>query len=146
MGGSESDAVSEQRIQNKTKIAVKNTLEHIQKCGGTLVNDMSQTVVVAGTNSKIVDFVLEQNNVLNQPDVFRCFQQTRSELEDRIASEQDADAKGEADAQATGATTAIPILGAAGQATLGGFGLGGNLSGILILAVIGLLIWWLFFK
>tara|TARA_Y100000310_G_scaffold339715_2_gene433259 strand:+ start:271 stop:711 length:441 start_codon:yes stop_codon:yes gene_type:complete len=146
MGGSESDAVSKQEIKNKTKIAVKNTLEHIQNCGGTLVNDMSQTVVVAGTNSKIIDFVLEQNNVLNQPEVFRCVQETRSALENRIASEQEADAKGEADAQATGASTAVPILGAAGQVTTPLGSLGGSVGGILILVGIALLVWWMFFS
>lgn len=137
MGGSESDATSEQKIKNDTKIAVKKTIEHIQKCGGTIINDMSQQVIIASNNARVMDIVLEQNNILNQPNAFKCFQQTRTELEDTISTDQEADQEA-----VQTPTSSNPILGAAAQ--IGIPGIGGSM-GIIGIIIIIFLIWYFLF-
>lgn len=143
MGGSESEATSEQNIENKTRIAVENTVKHIQNCGGRVINDSSQMVIQSGSNNSIIDMVLAQNNIYDQPNLLKCVQQTQTELEDNISAEQEA-AQAATQTPTATTSTAIPILGAVG-AQMGGAGglIGGS---AIFLIVIGLIIYYLFFS
>lgn len=142
MGGSESSAETKQSIKNDTDIAVKTTLKHIQQCSGTVINDSSQMFIVAGDNNSVVEAVLQQNNVYDQPNLNKCIQQTRTELDEKISTEQEAKQESTQTPTAT-TSTAIPILGAVGAQMGGAGGLIGGSAIFLIIIVI--IIYYMFF-
>jgi hypothetical protein len=116
---------------------VKTTLKHIQQCQGTVINDASQMFIVAGDNNSVIEAVMQQNNVYDQPNLNKCIQQTRTELDEKISTEQEAKQESTQTPTATTSTASAGMIGGAG-------GLVGG--GAIVFIIVALIIYYLFFS